>query len=330
MSKRTRFQASPLKSHFSRLWFVTMKFSLTLTVLGMIGVGVVAQPKAETGPTKPAIGKFESVVEKYDKLDTPSWDRNSGAVLFADLTRKKLYKVGPGDKTPEIARAGLTRGRVGPDGQLYGLSDAGIETWNLTDDPKPLLLKSALGTAVSLNDLIVSKAGKLYFTTLKDPEKGRVTSVDIKTGTAAVVYEGKDVPDLANPNGIALSPDEKFLYVGVSNYKNKKTSGLYRFPLAKDGSVEVAAGKIQRWAEVEGADGLAVDRDGNLYASLGSTVKVLSPEGKPIAEGRVPSGAITNLCFGGTDGKSLYVTTSTTLWVAPSAIPGAGEWGPAK
>jgi sugar lactone lactonase YvrE len=267
----------------------------------------VARP-AKSAPAAPAYGPLKLLKDGFQKLDTPTWLPAEKYLIASDIEAAKLFKV-VGTEVSELREGG--RGKVGPAGTFYGVLGGKLAAWRPGEDPKVILDKE-----VSLNDLVVGANGLVYFTTLKDPEKGRVTVVDVAKKAAAVVYDANDVGDLANPNGVALAPDGKFLYVGVSNYKDKKKSGVYRFPVKDDGSVDVAAGKDKKWADVTGPDGIAVAPDGHVYATAGGVVVVLSPEGKRVGEVKIPKGSGTNLCFGGADGRTLFVTTNTALYAA--------------
>ena len=261
----------------------------------------------------PAYGPLTLVKDGFKKLDTPTWLPGEKCLLAADVDTGKLFKV-VGTTVTELRDGG--RGKVGPDGKFYGVLGGKLAAWRPGEDPSAILDTAPGGKELSLNDLAVAANGFLYFTTLKDPEKGRVTAVDVAKKTAAVVYDGADLGDLANPNGAALSPDGKHLYIGVSNYKDKKKSGIYRFPVKEDGSVDVTAGKGKKWADVTGPDGIAAAPDGHVYATAGAAVVVLSPEGKKVGEVKIPKGSGTNLCFGGADGKTLFVTTNAALYAA--------------
>ena len=263
---------------------------------------------AKSAPAAPAYAPLKLIKDGFQKLDTPTWLPAEKCLIACDIEAAKLFKV-VGSEVSELREGG--RGKVGPDGRYYGVLGGKLAAWRPGEDPKVIVDKD-----VSLNDLVAGANGFLYFTTLKDPEKGRVTAVNVAKGSAAVVYDATDLGDLANPNGVALAPDGKFLYVGVSNYKDKKKSGVYRFPVKDDGSVDVAAGKDRKWADVTGPDGIAVAPDGHVYATAGAVVVVLSPEGKRVGEVKIPKGSGTNLCFGGADGKTLFVTTNAALYAA--------------
>ena len=171
------------------------------------------------------------------------------------------------------------------------------------------------GREVSLNDLAISARGLLYFTTLKDPDKGRLSVVDVATKTVKVLFDGEDEPALANANGIALSPDERFLFVGISNYKNRKHSGVHCFPIRADGTLDVATGKAKPWADVKSPDGIAVDPAGNVFITTGGVVEAYDRYARPWGKVAIPQGSGTNLCFGGEQGETLYITTENAVYM---------------
>ena len=268
----------------------------------------------------PGVGTATVVKEGFASLDTPSWLPKDKVLLFADLEQKKLYQLRDGKI--DVALEGGGRGRVAPDGWFYGVVDAAIVRWQPGGEKQLVLAKAPGDKEISLNNLAISSQGRLYYTTLKDPAKGRVTIVDAAKKTATVAWDGENEPTLTNPNGVALSPDEKFLYVGVSSYASKGASGVYRFPINTDGSLDVAAGKKAKWAAVAGPDGIAADRDGSVWFTAGAAVHCFAPDGKSRGTVKIPKGSGTNLAFGGPDGKTLYITTKQALYAVPVAVAG--------
>jgi gluconolactonase len=266
-------------------------------------------------------GTLRLVKGGFVKADTPAWIPGGKFLLLTDLDRKRVFRLDPPDAISEVLDK-AARGTTGPDGRYYAAHDGSLVSWLPGETPQAILDKSPTGRELSLNDVAVSAKGFLYFTTLKDPDKGRLTVVNIEKKTAAVAFDGENEPNLWNPNGVALSPDGRHLYVGVSAYKNRKASGVYRFALGEDGMPDVAEGKKKPWAAAAGPDGIAVDRDGNVYVTVGGAVLVFAPDGTKRGSLKIPKGSGTNLAFGDPDMKTLYVTTNEALYSVRVGVPG--------
>jgi gluconolactonase len=109
------------------------------------------------------------------------------------------------------------------------------------------------------------------------------------------------------------SPDGKTLY--VADIRAKKT---YRFDIRSDGSL--ANQKL--FCEL-GSDGMTLDREGNLYLT-GRGVTVFNPKGKQIEHIEVPQRWTANVCFGGEDFQTLFITASTGLYSLKMSVKGNG------
>ena len=164
------------------------------------------------------------------------------------------------------------------------------------------------------NDLVVAKNGGVYFSepgpnaTPGQPPPAPPLAPAVyyvsPAGRVSRVAEG-----IERPNGVMLSPDEKTLYVN-------NTSGEYvlAFDVKTDGTVG-ARRNFAKYSKVttspaggvtSGADGLAIDADGRLYAATAAGVEVFSPQGQPL--GVIPvSLAPQNIAFAGADKKTLYI-----------------------
>ena len=120
------------------------------------------------------------------------------------------------------------------------------------------------------------------------------------------------IRDLTRPNGIALSPDEKTLYVAVSDPANPV---WMRYPRNANGTVGPGAVLLSsKGATGEGGpDGMRVDSKGNLWGAGPGGVWVISPEGKHLATIHVPE-RVGNCTFGGADLKTLYITASSSVY----------------
>ena len=189
----------------------------------------------------------------------------------------------------------------------------------------------------SPNDLVYKSDGSLYFT---DPPYGLVTQKDndpakeLKVNgvyrlPGALEHQAGAPPqrdklqllvkDLPRPNGIAFSPDEKYLY--VSNSEPQKTWMRYR--VQADGTLADAKLFFDATSDtrVGGPDGIKVDKAGNLYGSGPGGVWIFSPEGKHVATIVMPE-RVSNCAWGGSDGKTLYITASTSVYRIDLKIAG--------
>jgi gluconolactonase len=180
----------------------------------------------------------------------------------------------------------------------------------------------------SPNDLVYRSDGTLYFT---DPPFGLPKFHDDPrrelpfTGVFALDPQGRLAlvsQDLAGPNGLAFSPDEKFLY--VTNWDPAKKV-IMRYEVTPDGSL--ARGRV--FFDMGGApgeealDGVKVDSLGNLYVSGPGGVWVISPEGKHIGQIVAPE-LPANFAWGDSDRKTLYMTARTGLYRIRLQVAGAG------
>ena len=173
------------------------------------------------------------------------------------------------------------------------------------------------------NDVVVKSNGAIYFTdtysSFRQREKDPRKELDF-TG----VYMWKDgklsllVKDMPMVNGLAFSPDEKYLYVNGSreNYVN-------RYEVLPDGTL--ANGKLfidlSKETERGITDGLRVDTKGNLYETGPGGVWIISPEGKHLGTIRAPE-ISTNVGFGDADKKTLYIAARTGIYKIRVNTPG--------
>ena len=143
----------------------------------------------------------------------------------------------------------------------------------------------------------------------------------IKDGKVTLLGGDQDTPGML-PNGITLSPDEKFLYVTAGGRRTM------RYDILPDDTV--ANGRV--FVE-HGVDGMRVDTQGNLYTTSGGTpgvIQITSPEGKPLGRLHLPQPAgeprarvcATNVAFGDDDDRGLYITACTHLFKLHVNQPG--------
>jgi gluconolactonase len=148
------------------------------------------------------------------------------------------------------------------------------------------------------NDLAIAPNGTLY---ASDPSWAQSTGQIWKIDTAGKVT--RVAADMGTTNGIEVSPDGKTLYVNESVQRN-----VWSFPIRDDGALSEK--KLIKQFPDHGFDGMRCDADGNLYITRygKGTVVVMSPEGKELREFDVLGKQPSNLCFGGPDGRTVYVT----------------------
>jgi gluconolactonase len=164
----------------------------------------------------------------------------------------------------------------------------------------------------SPNDLVVKSDGSIYFT---DPSYG--VSKDREElgfyGVYRLAPDGKLtllVKDLVLPNGLAFSPDEQKLYVN-----NSEARYIAVYDVKPDGTVtnERLFADLKDASQGGVPDGLKVDLEGNVYSTGPGGVWILSPEGKLLGKISVPETA-TNVAWGESDRKTLYITAYTSLY----------------
>jgi sugar lactone lactonase YvrE len=151
------------------------------------------------------------------------------------------------------------------------------------------------------NDLAIAPDGTLY---ASDPNWGKGTGQLWRIDKEGKIHLAAG--DMGTTNGIEVSPDAKTLYVNESVQRN-----IWAFDITADGSL--AGKRLLKKFEDHGFDGMRCDVDGNLYVTRygKGTVAVVSPKGELVREIDVLGKAPSNICFGGPDGRTVYVTEVT-------------------
>lgn len=188
------------------------------------------------------------------------------------------------------------------------------------------------------NDIAARTNGQLFFT---DPcysfrETMQLSHESIyRIDTDGTVTQILTQPQIQRPNGIALSPDERTLYVVDACPVVGGNRKIWAFDLSEAGEASRPR-VLQDFAPGRGGDGMAVDREGNLYIAAGIArprgphetadvppgIYILAPDGKLQGRIPIPEDVLTNVTFGGDDLRTLYITAGKTLFTVRVAIPG--------
>ena len=268
------------------------------------------------------LGAPVAVPGAFQFAEGPLWDAEGKALLFSDIEADTIYMLKPPAtvtvfRTPSHRANGLA---FDHDGLLLAAEHQSRSvTRTLADGTQAAIATTWDGQPLnSPNDLIVRSDGTIYFS---DPTYGLgSTPSDLGfTGLYRIDLTGAlhlEATLDGQPNGVALAPDEKTLYVAATT-----ANLLHRFTVAADGSL---SGQ-EVFADVDAPDGLAVDLAGNLYvagqANGQGAVVVLRSTGEVVGSIPVPEGP-TNCGFGGAEKKDLYVTARTAVVRVSVPIPG--------
>ena len=301
-----------------------------------------AEMDAIVGPNP----KIFKLAEGFQFTEGPIWVAgrdDSGCLLFSDPNANTIYKYTP-DQGLSVFRQ--TSGYSGADIAEYGqpgsngltLDAHGRLTINEHGNRRVTRLEKDGSVTVladryegkrlnSPNDLVYRSDGTLYFT---DPPFGlpRFSDDPRKELPFSGVYSlanGKLqllTKDLNGPNGIAFSPDERYLYVG--NWDEKKKV-VMRYEAKPDGTSRGEVFFDMTSAPGEDAiDGIKVDQEGNLYVSGPGGLWVISPDGRHLGTINAPR-HIHNMAWGDADGKTLYLCARSGLYRMRLGIAGVRQ-----
>ena len=288
-------------------------------------------------PSNPKIFKL---ADGFQFTEGPIWMK-SGDVLFSDPNANKIYKYAAngtlsvfkdnsgysGKDVAEYFQPGSNGLTLDPDGRLTINEHGNRRVTRVEKDGKLTVLADRFqGKRLnSPNDLVYRSDGTLFFS---DPPFGLPKSYDdprkeLPYSGVFALYQGQlklVSTDLKGPNGIALSPDEKYLYIGNWDPEKKIVMRYVVNPDATLSDGEVFFDMTSA-PGADAIDGIKVDQQGNLYVSGPGGLWVLSPAGKHLGTIKAPKHP-HNLAWGGEDGKTLYLTAQSALYRMPLNIPG--------
>jgi gluconolactonase len=314
--------------------------SLAIGAVGIFGqVNPVVRLDAALDEIVPPGATVEKVAGDLRHLEGPVWVRQGGYLLFSDMDANVIYQWSPGagkvtvfldnsgfttqdalrlarekaggQELLDIGSNGIT---VDPQGRIVYCTRGDRRVMRLEQDGRRTVIASQFeGRPLNRpNDLVYKSDGSLYFTDPTDESGGDVFV--LKDGNLRRLSQ-----NLPHPNGLAFSPDEKYLYV-VDSRESRK---VHRFDVRPDGTI--ANGRVffdmSSEAAPNGPDGMKVDQEGNVYAPGPGGVWIISPDGRHLGSVLVPE-RVANLAFGDADGKTLYATGRTGVYRVRLKIPG--------
>lgn len=276
--------------------------------------------------------KVEVISTGHQWSEGPVWIKDGNYLLWSDVPKNKISKWDPATEKTTIFME--PSGYEGPKtewhepgsngllldgkGRLHVCDHGNRRIYRLEKDgTKTTICNRFEGKQFnSPNDLIIHSNGDIYFT---DPPYGLKdeASREIKWhGVYRVKPDGSVsllTKEMTRPNGIAFSPDEKTLYVAQSD---PDLAVFKKWPIKEDGTI--GQGKVildtTAWykkGEPGLPDGMAVDTQGNIWATGPGGVIIISAEGKLL--GRIMMGKATANCAFGEDGSTLFITASDVV-----------------
>lgn len=274
-----------------------------------------------------------------------------GTVYFTDIVNNRIMKFDPFANTTTVWRtpSGRTNGLLfdaqgrllACEGNEFGPNDGNrrITRTEMTTGEVTVLTDRFEGKRYNApNDIAACSNGRYFFTdpcywdrTTLELDHDSVYRIDPDGTVTRVLTQ----PEIQRPNGIALSPDERTMYVVDSCPVPGGNRKIWAFDLSDAGTLSNQR-LVFDFAPGRGGDGMAVDQNGNLYIAAGLSrargphettavpagIYIMTPRGELLGRIPVPEDVITNVTFGGSDLKTLYITAGKTLFSVRVATPG--------
>jgi gluconolactonase len=308
------------------IWMRTATLDFYASERTRVGEDAPLEVDGDLDGILPSDARLERIAGGFEFTEGPVWTRD-GALLFSSPNTNTIYRwTQNGAVTVFRPKSGYTGVDVGryhqPGSNGLTLSPDGLLTICQHGNRRVLRVNPHGDTTVladrydgkrlnSPNDLVYRSDGTLFFT---DPPFGLPDPSETELGFSGV-YRARDgeisllTAELTGPNGLAFSPDERWLYVG--NWDFDRVVVMRYDPESGEGSVLHDLTGVPG-SDEDAIDGIKIDLDGNLYVCGPGGIWVLSPEGERLGLLRLPE-APHNLAWGG-DGHDLYITALTSVY----------------
>ncbi len=292
----------------------------------------------------PRDATIEKLAGGFQFIEGPVWVKDDGGyLLFSDPNANRIYRWTPdGEVSVFRTHSGYAGVDVGayrqPGSNGLTLDAEGRLTINQHGNRRVVRMERTGALTVladafegkrlnSPNDLVYRSDGTLYFT---DPPFGlpRVFEDSAKETGWSGVYRLRhgvltlESRELMGPNGLAFSPDERFLYVDNWDVQRKV---VMRYEVAPDGSLSqgIVFADLTAVPGDIALDGIKVDREGHVYVAGPGGVWIFAPDGRHLGTISPPE-HVANMAWGDADGQTLYLTASTGLSRLRLLVAGAG------
>jgi gluconolactonase len=270
--------------------------------------------------------KLEKVASGMKFIEGPVWfESDGGYLVFSDIPNNRLHRWSAAGglsvfRQPSNNSNGNTRDR---EGRLVSCEHGSRQvTRTEADGTVTVLARDYQGKRLnSPNDVVAKSDGTIWFTDppygLRDQKVGKeldkqyVFRLDPSGALTAVAS------DFVRPNGLCFSPDEKKLYIADSAgpWDGQATAWVRVFDVAADNTLSGG----QQFCKIDKGvpDGMRVDEQGNLWCTAGDGVRIYSPSGAHVGTILCPE-TPANCAFGGSDGRTLFMTSNTSLYTIPT------------
>jgi gluconolactonase len=261
--------------------------------------------------------ELRRITTGYNWAEGPIWDNRSGILYFTDYIKSEIYSWCEG-KNVQVARQNTNKAcglAFDHDGNILCAEGESRKVTRFVPGSGDVTTVSAYCNGKRLNapnDVVVHSGGTVYFTDPFSVELGH--SKELEANGVYCVRSGDEnavlLDDLPHPNGIVLSPDESLLYIS-----DTKLLDVFVYNVQPDGSITGRCLFAHLDADMGAglADGMKVDRGGNVFVTGPVGIWVFRPDGKSL--GIIDVGEIAaNLCFGGKGLSSLFITASTSVY----------------
>jgi len=267
-----------------------------------------------------AKAKLIKVSGQFTFTEGPAVDKK-GNIYFTDQPNDKIWKYDINGKLSMFMdKTGRSNGLYfDKNGNIISCADNKDELWRISPDKKvTVLLSNYDGHRLNgPNDLWIDAKGGIYFTDpyyqreywdRKQPEiDGQKVYYLAKGKKEAVIVDDQ----LKQPNGIVGTPDGKTLYVAdIGDWK------MYKYHINEDASLS-----DRELLFPQGSDGMTLDNKGNIYVT-GKGVTIYNKDGVKIGHIPVPGDWTANVCFGGRDRKTLFITAKESVYIIKMNIKG--------